>query len=82
MLGDAPEEAVKQEKPLVQPAVPVPPATKEEPVEEEAPEPEPETSNLYTNDEDHVVIKSVVERVGDAKHESGPTSFNEYHAPL
>lgn len=27
-------------------------------------------------------IKSVVERVGDAKHESGPTSFNEYHAPL
>ena len=63
LLGDAPEEAVKQEKPLVQPAVPVPPAPKEEPVEEEAPEPEPETSNLYTNDEDHVVIKSVVERV-------------------
>ena len=26
-------------------------------------------------------IKSVVERVGDARHESGQTSFNEYCAP-
>ncbi len=37
--------------------------------------------SFYTRIGSMYSLKSVVERVGDTKHESGPTSFNEYHVP-
>lgn len=64
LLGDAPEEAVKQEKPAVQDVEQTP-----EPAEgENAPTTtliEPLDGEMYSNKEDHVVIKGVVERVVD-----------------
>ena len=62
LLGDAPEEAVRQEQ------APVPPAP-EQPAEQadQAVEPsEQPAEEIYTNKEDHVTIKGVVERVVEA----------------
>lgn len=64
LLGDAPEEAVKQDKLPVRPAVPQPkPAVGETLSEEGKKEPEEETTEIYANSEDNIVIKGVVERV-------------------
>ena len=65
LLGDAPEEAVKQEKPAEQVVEkePEPPAA---PVEEVAvKQADTGDEELYSNKEDHVVIKGVVERIVD-----------------
>jgi len=65
LLGDAPEEAVKQEKPAEQVVEkePEPPAA---PVEEvTAQQADTGDEELYSNKEDHVVIKGVVERIVD-----------------
>ena len=65
LLGDAPEEAVKQEKPAEQivEKEPEPPAA---PIEEVAvKQADTGDEELYSNKEDHVVIKGVVERIVD-----------------
>lgn len=65
LLGDAPEEAVKQEKPAEQVVEkePEPPAA---PIEEVAvKQADTGDEELYSNKEDHVVIKGVVERIVD-----------------
>ena len=65
LLGDAPEEAVKQEKPAEQVVEkePKPPAA---PIEEVAvKQADTGDEELYSNKEDHVVIKGVVERIVD-----------------
>ena len=65
LLGDAPEEAVKQEKPAEQVVEkePEPPAA---PIEEVAvTQADTGDEELYSNKEDHVVIKGVVERIVD-----------------
>ena len=84
LLGDAPEEVVRQEKTAVQPADQVSsvPAEEEASAEETQPA-ESEGTELYTGGDDHVVIKGVVERVVDAPQsaEEGDKPSNQAEQP-
>lgn len=75
LLGEAPEETAKQEhqvppapaKPVEQPVAAAPAQSAEQSAAPEAAEPatqeQPAETELYTNKEDHVTIKGVVERI-------------------
>ncbi len=88
LLGEAPEELTKQEQPSVQPAVPQAPVAPQPVTEEKTEVIEKATSNenkdeeLYSNKEDNVTIKGVVERVvaqpvTEEKKEQAPTSVSQ-----
>lgn len=64
LLGDAPDEAVRQEQPPAPPAPEKPAAVEEvQPKAEEKPAEEKNDEDYYVGTEDHVTIKGVVERV-------------------